>query len=101
MAMPVELIVARALHAVAEESDVSANAELRKVVEAAGGDWIKIVAESAARTLLLHVAKEATISQILKALGSIGAPSCLDEITQRIAACRDAQKRESGAEAGQ
>ncbi|WP_414461763.1 hypothetical protein [Hyphomicrobium sp. DY-1] len=95
MSKPVELIIANVVHEIQYAiSNLSVEAqEVAKKVAATGSDP---VAQTAARSMLAAIAFGADLSQVLKALASVGGPSTQDEIAQRLSAARDAMAREAG-----
>jgi len=77
---PIDLIVAEIAHA---------GGALLFAAERAGRDDNGLP-EAIARRMLCDIAHDASIAKVLRALATMGGPSSLDEVTQRLQAARDA-----------
>lgn len=88
---PVDLIVAVDLHDLAQRLSVlSTQGPLAPLYRKALEDEA-LLAENAARSLLIAIALHAHLPHVLRALAAAGAPSSLDEIGARLRAVRDAR----------
>lgn len=89
---PVELIVTIRLHDLVDEI-----ARAPKIVQdAIVGDNADDLMRQLARSMLCRVSHDAALPVVLKALAAVGAPATIDELTQRLAAAREARAREQG-----
>lgn len=87
---PVDLIVANVLHdATGVEREVSSVKSDGKALY--DDDMRRTLQEATARRLLMDIADQAALPNVLRALAAVGAPSRIEDIAEGIAAIRERQ----------
>lgn len=97
MSKPVDLIVQTVLNSAAQRTEQVRRSPLVDLLRQAFGEDLlvdDVLAEDIARETLRRIALHASPEAVLAALARVGAPSSLDEITQRLQSVTDARAAE-------
>lgn len=109
MSKPVDLIIANSIHEALARL-IEAQEQVAASLESLGKSGlipessmptmknifdVPELPEEIARALLCRISHEAHLSLVLKALGSVGGPSGLEQVKDRLQSARDAIQREA------